>query len=276
MNDVKQRCKMRTSVLDRAQKAAIRLQKSIEASGEEIRPGAFFRRTLLWHILKQDCHHVGIASCFVGAKRGSDRVDRPYYQHKERTMRELAGGSRTTRGRQRSPGHSPARRYSGACSFWYCSTISPAFVERVTPVASFPFPLPRHTLVDKTLAIDAPTAFFARLRCGQTLGQASHHAGKEAFDNSHGMPSHFQCQAAYDFARFSENLERVVDAIGENVRFGTDGRLHLAARNNRSTANGSVLAVTGASVTCSSRVTTIPSSGATGLACTGSSILHVG
>jgi len=135
---------------------------------------------------------------------------------------------------ERTRGKLAHSRYSGAFSFWYCSTISPAFVERVTPVASFLFPLPRHALVDKTLAIDAPTAFFTRLRCGQALRQASHHAGKEAFKNSHDVPSIFQFQAAYNFARSSKNLERVVDTIGENARFATDRRPHLAAHNSRS------------------------------------------
>jgi hypothetical protein len=56
-------------------------------------------------------------------------------------------------------------------------------------MASFPFPLPGHTLVNQTLAIDAPTALFTRLRCGQAFRQVFHDAGKEAFENSHGAPS---------------------------------------------------------------------------------------
>jgi hypothetical protein len=67
------------------------------------------------------------------------------------------------------------------------------------PVASFAFPLPRNTLVDETLTIDAPAAFLARLRRGKALRQAFHDAGKEAFENSHGVPSpHLQLQTVDD------------------------------------------------------------------------------
>ena len=105
------------------------------------------------------------------------------------TLLGIRPTGKTTSTKKETPRVGRSRTARGsAISFWYCSTISPAFVERVTPVASFPFPLPRHTFVNQTLAIDAPTAFFTRLRCGQALRQASHHAGKEAFENSHCVP----------------------------------------------------------------------------------------
>ena len=67
------------------------------------------------------------------------------------------------------------------------------------PVAAFTFPLPGHTLVDHTLTIDAPTAFFTRLRRGKAFRQAGDDAGKEAFENSHGVPSLiFQAQTRDD------------------------------------------------------------------------------
>jgi hypothetical protein len=129
--------------------------------------------------------------------------------------------------------HEEVRNYRSAFSFWYCSTISPAFVERVTPVASFLFPLPRHTLVDQTLAIDAPTAFFTRLRCGQTLRQASHHAGKEAFENSHGVP-HISNSKSRTISRTPRKTSyawwtRLVRMFAS----GKDGRQHLPACNGR-------------------------------------------
>jgi hypothetical protein len=74
-------------------------------------------------------------------------------------------------------------------------------VEGVMPVASFPFPLPGNTLVNQTLAIDAPAALLTRLRCGQALCQVPHDAGKEAFENSHGAPSHLQFRVMHAFAR---------------------------------------------------------------------------
>ena len=69
------------------------------------------------------------------------------------------------------------------------------------PMAAFAFPLPGHTLVDHTLTIDAPTAFFTRLRRGKAFRQACDDAGKEAFENSHGVPSLiFQPQTLDDLA----------------------------------------------------------------------------
>jgi hypothetical protein len=57
------------------------------------------------------------------------------------------------------------------------------------PVAAFAFPLPGNTLVNQTWTIDAPTAFFTRLRRGKAFRQACDDAGKEAFEKSHNVPS---------------------------------------------------------------------------------------
>ena len=46
--------------------------------------------------------------------------------------------------------------------------------------------------------------------------------------------SHLQFQSRTISRTPRKNLVRMVDAIGKNVRFGNDGRQHLAARNGRS------------------------------------------
>jgi hypothetical protein len=46
--------------------------------------------------------------------------------------------------------------------------------------------------------------------------------------------SHLQFQSATISRTPRKNLVRVMDAIGKNVRFGSDGRQHLAACNGRS------------------------------------------
>ena len=166
---------------------------------------------------------------------------------------KIAGTKKETPGVEDQ--HEEVGNHRNAFSFWDRSTIPSAFVERVPPVASFLFPLPRHTLVNQTLAINAPTAFFTRLRRGQALRQASHHAGKEAFENSHGVP-HISNSSCVPFrARSSENLVRVVDAIGKNVRFGMTAVSTSPPAIVAALANGSLLAVTRAIVTCSSRLT---------------------
>jgi len=51
--------------------------------------------------------------------------------------------------------------------------------------------------------------------------------------------SHLQFQVTYHFAHSSENLARVVDAIGRNVRFGNDGRPHSPPAMVAAIENGS-------------------------------------
>ena len=173
--------------------------------------------------------------------------DRPAGQddrHKDETP--VVGRSRTTR----------RGRYRSAFSFWNCSAISPALVERVTPMASLLFPSPRYTLINQTLPIDAPTAFFTRLRCGQALRQASHHAGKEAFENSHGVPHISNSSHGPFCVLLGKTLyawwTRLVRMFASEMTAGSTSPPAMVA----AIANGSLPAVTRAIVTCGSRLTT--------------------